>query len=143
MLRLVFCLVLFGVVLTGAAFTDEVVDGTVQRSDGMYEYTKITVVDTFTDEFFTYWVGEAKGSRAALVVTHDLSLAAAFGDELVLLDRGRVVASGSPAEVLRPERIESVFAADVDVTRDAAGRPLVVALRSRIRYSAPRDGPRR
>lgn len=61
MLRLVFCVVLFGAVMTGAAFANEVVDGTVKRSDGMYEYTKITVVDTFTDDFFTYWVGNVKG----------------------------------------------------------------------------------
>lgn len=61
MLRLVFCVVLFGIVLTGAAFANEVVDGTVKQSNGRYEYTKITVVDTYSDEFFTYWVGEPKG----------------------------------------------------------------------------------
>ena len=42
-------------------------------------------------------------------VVHDLNLAARFADQIVLLDRGRVVATGSPAEVLTRERIREVF----------------------------------
>jgi iron complex transport system ATP-binding protein len=42
-------------------------------------------------------------------VVHDLNLAARFADQLVLLDRGRVVASGAPADVLTRERIREVF----------------------------------
>jgi len=46
---------------------------------------------------------------AGLVITHHLSLAGRFADRLLLLDRGRVVASGPPAAVLTPELIEAVF----------------------------------
>lgn len=42
-------------------------------------------------------------------VVHDLNLAARFADQIVLLNEGRVVASGTPAEVLTSERIEAVF----------------------------------
>ena len=42
-------------------------------------------------------------------VVHDLNLAARFADQIVLLDRGRVVAAGTPAEVLTAERIREVF----------------------------------
>jgi iron complex transport system ATP-binding protein len=42
-------------------------------------------------------------------VVHDLNLAARFADQIVLLNEGRVVASGTPAEVLTTERIENVF----------------------------------
>jgi iron complex transport system ATP-binding protein len=42
-------------------------------------------------------------------VVHDLNLAARFADQIVLLDGGRVVAAGTPAEVLTPERIRAVF----------------------------------
>jgi iron complex transport system ATP-binding protein len=42
-------------------------------------------------------------------VVHDLNLAARFADQLVLLNHGRAVASGTPAEVLTPERIREVF----------------------------------
>jgi iron complex transport system ATP-binding protein len=42
-------------------------------------------------------------------VVHDLNLAARFADQIVLLDGGRVAASGAPAEVLTAERIRAVF----------------------------------
>jgi iron complex transport system ATP-binding protein len=42
-------------------------------------------------------------------VVHDLNLAARFADQIVLLDRGRVVAAGTPAEVLTAGRIREVF----------------------------------
>ncbi|MES2209841.1 MAG: ABC transporter ATP-binding protein [Chloroflexota bacterium] len=47
-----------------------------------------------------------------LAVLHDLGLAAHFFPRLILLDRGRVVADGPPAEVLAPERIREVFGVD-------------------------------
>lgn len=57
-----------------------------------------------------------------VVVLHDLNLAARYCDHIVLLDRGRVVASGSPADVLTPENIEPVY--EIGVTRtDLEGIP--------------------
>ena len=47
-----------------------------------------------------------------VAVLHDLGLAAHFFPRLVLLDGGRIVADGSPAEVLTPERIRAVFGVD-------------------------------
>jgi iron complex transport system ATP-binding protein len=47
-----------------------------------------------------------------LAVLHDLGLAAQFFPRLVLLDHGRVVADGSPAEVLTPDRIREVYGVD-------------------------------
>ena len=47
-----------------------------------------------------------------LSVLHDLPLAAHFFPRLVLLDEGRIVADGRPAEVLSPERIRSVYGVD-------------------------------
>jgi iron complex transport system ATP-binding protein len=42
-------------------------------------------------------------------VVHDLNLAARFADQIVLLHSGRIVAHGTPAEVLTTDRIEQVF----------------------------------
>jgi len=42
-------------------------------------------------------------------VVHDLNLAARFADQIVLLNNARVVAHGTPAEVLTAEQIQSVF----------------------------------
>ena len=51
----------------------------------------------------------ARGAAGVVVVLHDLTLAARFCDRLVLLDRGRRVAEGAPAEVLDEERLATVF----------------------------------
>ena len=56
-----------------------------------------------------------QGNLTVLATMHDLNLAALYFDRLVLLDGGQVVASGSPAEVLREESIRQVFHADVHV----------------------------
>ena len=42
-------------------------------------------------------------------VVHDLNLAARFADQILMLNGGRIVASGTPFEVLTTERIEEVF----------------------------------
>ncbi len=52
--------------------------------------------------------------RTTVVVLHDLNLAAAYCDTLVLLDQGRVVASGGVGEVLVPEVIEPVYGIRVE-----------------------------
>ncbi|MGQ0572588.1 MAG: ABC transporter ATP-binding protein [Pseudonocardia sp.] len=46
---------------------------------------------------------------ATVVVLHDLNLAARYCDQLVLLDRGRVVATGPPDEVLTAATLEPVY----------------------------------
>jgi iron complex transport system ATP-binding protein len=96
-----------------------------------------------TFEWLRRWVREAPERRGALVVTHDLVLAARFADELVLLHQGRVVAAGAPSAVLTPERIADVYNVEAHITHDADGRPTVVAVRSRIGYGSDLDEPER
>ena len=55
-----------------------------------------------------------------LAVLHDIGLAAHFFPRLVLLDRGRIVADGPPAEVLTPDRIREVFGVDPGFVRLSA-----------------------
>lgn len=56
----------------------------------------------------------ADGQRlAVLLASHDFNLAATHCDELVLLDKGRVVARGDGDAVLRPELIERVYGVSV------------------------------
>jgi iron complex transport system ATP-binding protein len=54
---------------------------------------------------------------AALVVTHDINLAAQFADNIVLMKEGKTVHSGSPEQVLKPETLRDVF--EVTVLVDA------------------------
>ncbi|MEV0894195.1 ATP-binding cassette domain-containing protein [Promicromonospora sp. NPDC050262] len=57
---------------------------------------------------------------------HDLNLAAATCDHLVVLDHGRVVAAGPVGEVLVPEVLEPVYGVRVDVLRHPrTGRPVL------------------
>ncbi|MEX1295973.1 MAG: ABC transporter ATP-binding protein [Candidatus Limnocylindrales bacterium] len=56
--------------------------------------------------------GLADDGLTVLAVLHDLPLAAHFFPRLVLLDEGRLMADGAPAEVLSPERIREVYAVD-------------------------------
>ena len=62
-----------------------------------------------------------------LIVVHDLTLAAAYCDRLVLLHRGRVVASGPPREVINGENVRSAYGPHVSVVpHPATGAPIVV-----------------
>lgn len=47
--------------------------------------------------------------RGAIVVLHDLTLAARFCHRIVLLHQGKVLASGKPAEVLSPENLKKSY----------------------------------
>jgi iron complex transport system ATP-binding protein len=48
-------------------------------------------------------------------VSHDLNLAAAFSDRIVMMVRGTVAATGTPDEVLTEQRIQEVFGTPVIV----------------------------
>lgn len=50
-----------------------------------------------------------RAGKTVLLVTHNLNLAARYADRLVLLDRGRVAAEGSPADVLERRIVERVY----------------------------------
>ena len=51
----------------------------------------------------------ARRGHAAVMATHDYTLASLHADHVVLIHRGRVVAQGPPGEVLTPERVETVY----------------------------------
>jgi iron complex transport system ATP-binding protein len=55
----------------------------------------------------------ARAGLCVVAVLHDLNLAAAACDRLVVLSRGRVVAEGSPGEVLTAERVREVWGVPV------------------------------
>lgn len=71
----------------------------------------------------------AREGHCVVVVLHDLSLAAAYADRIVLLSRGRVAADGPPPVVLEPGLLSDVYQCPVEVV-DHAGTLVVVPLRS-------------
>ena len=57
---------------------------------------------------------------------HDLNLAAAACDHVILLDAGRVAAEGTVDQVLRPEVLEPVYRVHCHVlTHPVTGRPVL------------------
>ncbi len=56
----------------------------------------------------------------ALVVLHDLSLAARFADRIIVMEDGAVTADGPPPEALTPARIEAAFGVRARVDMEAS-----------------------
>lgn len=52
---------------------------------------------------------QATTGRAVIAVLHDLTHASLFADRIILMDGGKVVADGAPADVLTPENIAAVY----------------------------------
>lgn len=62
-----------------------------------------------------------------VAVFHDLNLAAEYCDRLVLLNRGQVVAVGTPEDVFTVEMIREVYGAEVLVERNpVSGNPHLI-----------------
>jgi iron complex transport system ATP-binding protein len=68
----------------------------------------------------------ARSGGAALAAIHDLSLAARFCDRLLLLSEGKIVAAGSPPEVITESNLAHHFALRASVRRDDETGGLIV-----------------
>jgi iron complex transport system ATP-binding protein len=58
-----------------------------------------------------------------VTVTHDLNLALQFASRVLVLDSGRLVGDGDPAEVFHPERMERVFGVHAQMHTTPGQRP--------------------
>ncbi len=72
----------------------------------------------------------AAAGTTILAALHDLTLAAAHADAVVVLSHGRVVAAGPTAETLTPELVRSVYGIEARwMTNPLTGRPLLAVAR--------------
>ena len=70
---------------------------------------------------------QADAGHAVLAVLHDLNLAAALADDIVLLARTQVVAAGSAREVLRDDLLSDAYGCPVRTNQTPQGdRPFVL-----------------
>lgn len=73
----------------------------------------------------------ATAGCGVIIVLHDLGLAGAYADRIIILESGRIVAEGTPAEVLRPELLTRVYHHEIEViARPGTGELLVLPRRN-------------
>lgn len=64
-----------------------------------------------------------------IAALHDLNLAAAYSDRICVLDNGKLMAVGTPAEVLTVELLADVYGVAARITVDAdTGTPQVTVV---------------
>lgn len=68
----------------------------------------------------------------SVAVLHDINLAASHADWLVVLNKGRVVASGAPEQVLAPALLAEVYGVAARVERCSQGRLQVLVDRALV-----------
>ncbi|HET6988003.1 MAG TPA: ABC transporter ATP-binding protein, partial [Kribbella sp.] len=67
--------------------------------------------------------------RTIVLVLHDLNQACRFGDHLIAMKDGAIVAEGNPRAVITEEVVQDVFGLAVKVVPDpVAGTPMVVPI---------------
>ena len=59
--------------------------------------------------------------RTVVAAIHDLNIAAMYCTRLFVMEKGQLVASGTPEEVLTPELIRQIYGVKAKVFRDEAG----------------------
>ncbi len=68
----------------------------------------------------------ARGMTVVLVI-HDLTLAARYADDLVVMADGAIIARGAPGEVLTGEVVQRAFGVEARVLEDPdTGRPVIL-----------------
>ena len=86
----------------------------VQLARALMQQPRVLVLDEPTNHLDIGTALELLDLVAALPITviaalHDLDLAAGWADAVHVLDGGRLVASGTPSEVLQPDLVAEVF----------------------------------
>ncbi len=66
-------------------------------------------------------------NRGALAALHDLNQAAEFCDRLILMEAGRILAEGTPNEVLTTKNLRAAYHIDAEIaTNPKTGRPYLL-----------------
>ena len=73
-------------------------DEPLNNLDIKHQYNTLELIKQFT-----------KKNNSAIVVLHDLNMAASFADKILLMEHGRVLAYGAPEEVFTEEKISRAY----------------------------------
>ncbi len=75
-----------------------------------------------------------------IAALHDLNQAAEFCDRLILMRAGKVIAEGTPFEIMNSGNLRRAYEADMRVgTNTATGRPMILGIEPVRKTSAPSE----
>ncbi|GAA1009785.1 cobalamin/Fe3+-siderophore ABC transporter ATP-binding protein [Acrocarpospora pleiomorpha] len=83
---------------------------------------QVDVLDLITDL-------NRRENRTIVMVLHDLNQACRYADHVIAMKSGRIIAEGTPADVITPETVEEVFDLRCQITADpVSGTPLIIPI---------------
>lgn len=62
-----------------------------------------------------------KSRASSVMVLHDLNLAARYAEHIILMDKGKIIAAGNAAAVMRPDLLEAVYGWPIRRCQDEEG----------------------
>ena len=62
-----------------------------------------------------------KSRASSVMVLHDLNLAARYAEHIILMDKGKIIAAGDAAAVMRPDLLEAVYGWPIRRYQDEEG----------------------
>ncbi|MBM6551409.1 ABC transporter ATP-binding protein [Marinomonas ostreistagni] len=72
----------------------------------------------------------AAQGKTIVMVVHDLAMAARYSDHLIAMKSGKIVAQGSPKEVIQPSILDSLYGVQCDLMEDpSTGAPILLNVR--------------
>ncbi|CAI8309019.1 MAG: Fe(3+) dicitrate transport ATP-binding protein FecE [Marine Group II euryarchaeote MED-G33] len=77
-------------------------------------------------------VSDKDQSRSALIAIHDINIAARYADRILLLHEGKIIADGTPSDVLTEQNIAQVFGVTSSVIEKTKYKPLRVIIEDAI-----------
>lgn len=63
-----------------------------------------------------------KKGLGVVIVLHDVNMAARFCDEIIALHRGRLIARGTPAEIVQADQLHRIYGLDMQVINHPSQR---------------------
>lgn len=82
-----------------------VADEPVAALDPRHQFRIMDIIQTYV-----------KGGGGALVVLHDIALAARYATRLIWMKDGHIVADGAPADTLTPEQLADIYGVRATIT---------------------------
>ena len=88
---------------------------------------------------------EVARGMTVVIVLHDLTLAARYADDMVVLAEGRVVAHGTPSDVLTEHTVREAFGIEARILDDPDSRRPIVVPKARgalpTQHASPTESP--